>query len=61
VGTPIRQLRSPLAAVVLVVLPFALFRLLAGRTSERLGPFDDLHLDEIAWLNPMIALWRCPR
>jgi hypothetical protein len=47
-------------AVVLVVLPFALFRLLADRTSERLGPFDDLHLDEIAWLNPMIALLTLP-
>ena len=55
-----RLVALSLAAVVLVVLPFALFRLLAARTSERLGPFDDLHLDELAWLNPMIALLTLP-
>jgi hypothetical protein len=49
-----------LVAAILVVLPFAVFRLLAARTSERLGPFDDLHLDELAFLNPMIALLTLP-
>ena len=55
-----RLVALSLGAVLLVVLPFVLFRLLAGRTSERLGPFDDLHLAEIAWLNPMIALLTLP-
>jgi hypothetical protein len=55
-----RLVALSLGAVVLVMLPFALFRLLAGRTSERLGPFDDLHLNELAWLNPMIALLTLP-
>jgi hypothetical protein len=49
-----------IGAVVLVALPFAFFRLLAERTSDRLGPFDDLHLAELAWLNPMIALLTLP-
>lgn len=55
-----RLLALALGAAVLVMLPFALFRLPASRTSERLSPFDDLHLDEIAWLNPMIALLMLP-
>lgn len=55
-----RLVALSLGAVVLVVLPFALFRLLAGLTSARLGPFDELHLDEVAWLNPMIALLTLP-
>jgi hypothetical protein len=55
-----RLVAFSLGAVVLVGLPFALFRLLGARTSERLGPFDDLHMDEIVWLNLMIALLTVP-
>ena len=55
-----RLVTLSLGAVVVVVLPFALFRLLGGLTSDRLGPFDELHLDEIAWLNPMIAVLTLP-
>lgn len=47
-------------AVVLVVLPFVLFRLFAEFASARFGPFDELHLGEIQRLNPIIAALTMP-
>jgi hypothetical protein len=46
--------------VILVVFPFVLFRLVADLASARFGPFDDLHQEEIHWLNPIIAALTMP-
>lgn len=48
------------AAVILVVLPFAAFRVLGELASARFGPFDELHLDKIQWLNPIVAALTMP-
>ena len=47
-------------AVVLVLLPFVVFRVLGELASARFGPFDELHLDEIQWINPLIAALTMP-
>jgi hypothetical protein len=47
-------------AAILVLLPFAVFRVLTELAPTELGPFDRLHLSEIRWLNPIIALLTLP-
>ena len=47
-------------AVILVVLPFALFWVFGRFASSRFGPFDELHLTEIHRINPIIAALTVP-
>ena len=43
-------------AAALVLLPLVLFRLLPELASERFGPFDGLHLEQLLLLNPIIGV-----
>lgn len=55
-----RLVAYAVGAVVLVVLPLALFRALAQFAFARFGPFDKLHEHAFQWLNPIVAAFTLP-